>query len=75
MADSDVLLYEVKFAEYLRSNQSFAFAPKQKTEKQKKPKNKNINGLQQDEVNEERLMALPIEKCLEQGSRGGLTGL
>ena len=42
VADTDVLLYEVKYNDFLKDNNGFAFIPKQKT-KLRKPNNKNLN--------------------------------
>lgn len=52
VADTDVLLYEIKYSEYLKQNNHFAFIPKQKVAKNRKPKHKNFNDLKEDEVDE-----------------------
>jgi ubiquitin C-terminal hydrolase len=75
VAETDVLMYEVKYSEYLKTNGSFAFIPKKKADKNRKPKNKNLLGLKEEDANEEKIMNMPLEKCLENGSRGGLIGL
>lgn len=58
----------------MTKNNKFAFSPSEK--KEKSSKNKNFL-LQMDSknLNEDEIMKMPLEKCIEKGSKGGLTGL
>eukprot|EP00347_Sterkiella_histriomuscorum_P008234 403345866 len=75
VADNDVLLYEVQSLPYLKNNNMFAFIPKDLVQKEKRSKNSVIKSLKAEDLNEEQLMKIPLEKCMERESRGGLVGL
>ena len=75
VAESDVLLYEVKALKALKDNDCFAFVPKQQAKREKKSKNQLLVAMGAAHLNEEQLMLLPLERCLEPRSRGGLCGL
>jgi len=59
---------------YMTKNNKFAF--KQLEQKMIKVREKNyLLGIEPENNKEEYLMSLPLEKCLQKNSRGGLTGL
>lgn len=76
VADSDVLLYEVQNDRPIPKNDNFVFIPKELAVKESRSKSslaKFFKG--EEEITDEMIMALPLEKVLESRSRGGITGL
>lgn len=63
VADTDVLMYEIQAHSFLKNNNYFAFIPSKDVQKNKKSKNSILKDLNQDDINEEQIMALPLEKC------------
>jgi hypothetical protein len=53
----------------------FAFVPKDSVQKQKREKNAIVKAMGMEALSEEQIMKVPLEKCLEKSSRGGITGL
>lgn len=71
-----MLLYEVQALQWLKKeNNSFAFIPKDAVQKQKREKNSIIKALGMESLTEDQIMKMPLEKCLDKSSRGGITGL
>jgi hypothetical protein len=76
VADNDVLLYEVQASTWLKKeNNMFAFIPKDSAQKQKREKNATIKALGMENLSEEEILKISLEKCLDKSSRGGVTGL
>jgi len=53
----------------------FAFIPKEMVQKEKRNKSIILKNMNAENLSEEEIMLLPLIKCLERNSRGGLTGL
>jgi ubiquitin C-terminal hydrolase len=53
----------------------FAFIPKQNAQKEKRSKNQILKNMKAESMTEQQIMNEPLEKCLENKSRGGLCGL
>lgn len=68
LLETEILLYEVQSAFYLKNNDKYAFIPKEKKEKELKLKQFRKNSSDQ-ELSEEQLMKLPLKTCLESNSR------
>jgi ubiquitin carboxyl-terminal hydrolase 4/11/15 len=76
VADSDVLLYEVQFDRPIPKNNNFAFIPKEQAAKESRSKSSLAKYFKEgEEITDQMVMALPLEKVIESRSRGGITGL
>ena len=53
----------------------FAFIPKDSAQKLKREKNATIKALGMENMSEEEILKISLEKCLDKSSRGGVTGL
>ncbi|CDW86593.1 ubiquitin carboxyl-terminal hydrolase [Stylonychia lemnae] len=75
ISENDILLYEVQAWSFLTKNNKYSFQPTQKKQERCKQNKNFLLDINPENLKEEYLMSLPLDKCLEKNSKGGLTGL